>query len=235
MSLNRLLPVLHTLIVAAIPLLLLAGSIRLVMTPLTLQIEYQRPGFPEDRYGFSTADRLEYGPLGIVYLNQNEPRAYLADRTLPGDRCFPPQDDPCLMFNERELDHMQDVQVVVHGTWIAATILLGVVVLSSALIARTQNLYMLSITYRNGGLLTIGLFAFMAIFAWLAWDAFFAAFHSLFFAEGTWQFWTYDTLIRLYPEQFWIDVAFVVISLSIIGATLLIATPTIINRWRQPR
>ena len=51
-----------------------------------------------------------------------------------------------------------------------------------------------------------------------AWQWFFAVFHSLFFASGTWTFRITDTLIRLYPTQFWTDAALVVALVALAGA-----------------
>ncbi|NDJ62146.1 MAG: DUF1461 domain-containing protein, partial [Chloroflexi bacterium] len=57
------------------------------------------------------------------------------------------------------------------------------------------------------------------------WDYFFTLFHNLFFESGTWQFLYSDTLIRLFPEQFWFDAALiiggfnVIMSLGVLGIT----------------
>jgi integral membrane protein (TIGR01906 family) len=58
------------------------------------------------------------------------------------------------------------------------------------------------------------------IIAALSWDTFFTSFHSIFFASGTWQFEYSDTLIRLFPEQFWFDAAVTIGALTILGASL---------------
>ena len=60
---------------------------------------------------------------------------------------------------------------------------------------------------RDAGLITLAAIAAIVIGAVAAWNAFFTAFHNLFFADGTWQFLYSDTLIRLFPEQFWFDSA----------------------------
>ena len=41
----------------------------------------------------------------------------------------------------------------------------------------------------------------------LGFDGFFVRFHEVFFAGDTWRFNNADTLIRIYPEQFWQDVS----------------------------
>ena len=44
----------------------------------------------------------------------------------------------------------------------------------------------------------------------LGWEQFFTQFHSVFFASGTWTFSLQDTLIRLFPGQFWVDAGIVI-------------------------
>lgn len=209
------------LVTLMIPLLLAIGSARLVMNPAFLAFEYNRAGFPIDQYGFSVEDRLMYGPYGINYIINNEPIAYLGDLELSGDLCFPPDDRPCPAFNSQELSHMHDVQVVAQGLFTVAfwggliTIVLGIA------LWRGINRNSLGIALMQGSMLTIGLIIAIVFLALMAWDAFFGGFHQIFFEDGTWQFFYSDTLIRLYPEQFWFDASLTVGILTILGAILI--------------
>ena len=74
----------------------------------------------------------------------------------------------------------------------------------------------------------------LAVLAVLGWETFFAGFHSLFFADGTWTFSVQDALIRLYPSQFWIDAAAAVGLISLLTAllTLVFTWPTRRRRER---
>jgi integral membrane protein (TIGR01906 family) len=210
----RLVPaLLRVAITALTPILLVLGSARLVMSPLFLQIEYNRPGFPEDYYGFTREDRLRYAPFAVDYLLNGEGISYLGDLTFPDGRP---------LYNERELRHMVDVKVVTQYAFsfaLLAGILIGVasVFLWNALATRRD----LARALRDGALLTWGLVATIIVLAVTSWDFFFTAFHNLFFADGTWQFLYSDTLIRLFPEQFWFDAALVIGTLTIFGAGVL--------------
>ena len=62
----------RALIVLALPPFLVLTGVRLVMSETFLRLEYNRPGFPPDRYGFTQAERLEYAPFAVRYLLQNE-------------------------------------------------------------------------------------------------------------------------------------------------------------------
>jgi integral membrane protein (TIGR01906 family) len=62
----------------------------------------------------------------------------------------------------------------------------------------------------------------------LGWQQFFTEFHRIFFANGTWTFALDDTLIRLFPGQFWVDAGIVIGALVLIASvvTLILTWPT---------
>ena len=97
----KILPVLMT--ACLVPLALFGLALRLLLTPLFLQAEYRMPYFPADPYGFTTQDRLHWGPYGLTYLVRDVDISYL--QTLKFDDGRP-------LFNERELNHLQDVRRV---------------------------------------------------------------------------------------------------------------------------
>jgi integral membrane protein (TIGR01906 family) len=213
--------ILQAYLILTLPVLLAIGSGRLIMNNFFLQLEYQRAGFPADSYGLTTEDRLTYGPMGIQYILNNEPISYLGDLELEGEKCYPVNEGPCPAFNPLELQHMQDVQTVAQGLFtfglwggIAALIAAG-------LLWRFVSIAALRSALLNGSSLTLGLIATIIVLAITAWDSFFSGFHGIFFAEGSWQFYYSDSLIRLYPEQFWFDAALLVGVLTTLGAALL--------------
>jgi len=185
--------------------------IRIIMSPLFPQFEYNRPDFPADYYGFTVQDRLTYAPFAIQYLLNG------ADISFLGDLRFP---DGTEMYNARELHHMRDVKVVTQYA-LAAAFIGGILALLTIYYLWRSNHAALYSALLNGSRLTIGLILAIVIIAVTSWETFFTIFHGLFFAGGTWQFEYSDTLIRLFPEQFWFDA-----SLLIGGATLLVALTT---------
>jgi integral membrane protein (TIGR01906 family) len=213
--------ILRWIIIVTVPFVLVLGSVRLAMTEQFLAFEYQRPGFPEDPYGFTTEDRLEYGPYGIDYILSNEDISFLGDLRIDGEPAF----------EERELEHMQDVQTV---TRIAIQVFMltgGLFVFSVILLIRKpQTRLQVFYSLRNGAYFTLAAIVVLIVGVVLNWDYFFTQFHNTFFAEGTWQFSRRDTLIRLYPEQFWQDASLFIGGLTILGAALFIASPAL---WQQ--
>lgn len=192
-------PLLRLTLTALLPLLMVLVGVRLLMTPLWLQFEYTRPGFPQDVYGFTTQDRLRYAPDAVDYLLNDADIDFLGDMTHTDGRA---------LYTARELQHMHDVKVVTQAAFalllIAAVLAVGI---GWALWRRPDTRPAFWRALRDAGLITLAAIAAIVIGAVAAWNAFFTAFHNLFFADGTWQFLYSDTLIRLFPEQFWFDSA----------------------------
>jgi integral membrane protein (TIGR01906 family) len=57
----------------------------------------------------------------------------------------------------------------------------------------------------QGGRLTAVILLVMGLLVAVAWNFVFVQFHEILFPPGTWTFSFEDSLIRLFPEQFWFD------------------------------
>lgn len=226
---KRLVPVANTIVILAVPLLLTIGSVRLVMSNLFLQLEYNRPGFPADMYGFTREDRLAYAPFAIAYLlDPSKDITYLSDLRLPRDNvpvrtCIVDPEDPslCLMYNERELRHMVDVKVLTQYTYLLGIVTAVLTGIAVPYLWRTSRADLHFALFR-GSILTLTIIGTIIVVALFAWDAFFTGFHTLFFEGDSWLFYYSDTLIRLFPEQFWFDAALLIGSLTSLGTVVLL-------------
>jgi integral membrane protein (TIGR01906 family) len=217
---HPLLFVLRGYITVTMPFLLALIAIRFVMTPLYLQLEYNRPDFPEDYYGFTQTDRLNYAPFAIQYLLNGDDINYLGDLKFP---------DGSAMYNARELHHMRDVKVVTQYAYLLTTIG-GVAYVLAAIFLYRNDPSKLRQGLFSGALLTLGIIAAIIVIAIINWDFFFTTFHTLFFASGTWRFEYSDTLIRLFPEQFWFDASLIIGGMTVLGAVVMLV---ISWRWKS--
>ncbi len=202
--------ILRTAITLALPAFLLLTAVRLVMSEPFVRIEYERPGFPADRYGFTKQDRLHYAPYAVRYLLNDAGISYLGDLTFA---------DGMPLYSERELQHMEDVKTVTRGAFRLQTVL-GLVLLASvvALGWQRQTRYALRRALADGGVFTIALIITLTVLVLANWNYFFDTFHEIFFKGDSWLFSTSDTLIRLFPEQFWFDAAMTIGFLTVVGA-----------------
>ena len=194
------------------PLILVLGAVRLLLTPIFIQTEYKLPQFPPDRYGFSLEERLYWAEISRVYLVRDVPQKYLNGFQL---------EDGIPIYNERELRHMQDVKAVIAVAQQVLLFVAGVFVLIIVWAYRSDSRESLFSALSRGGWLTVGLIAAMIAAVFLNFNAFFVAFHRVFFEGETWIFSYSDTLIRLFPIRFWQDAFIFAGSLTLgIGAAL---------------
>ncbi len=190
-------------VVIAIPFLLTVGTVRLL-------ISWENPSYPEweygriapDQFGFTPEERLQYAEATLDYLRRpdssSETIYLLEDLRLPGSELS--------LYNEREIGHMVDVKDVADSFvtvfWVLFSIVVGgLIVLFARPATRPQG----ALALWHGGLLTVIVVIAVMVFIGAAWGVAFTLFHNIFFNAGTWTFNYSDSLIRLFPEQFWFD------------------------------
>ncbi|MFW6098100.1 MAG: TIGR01906 family membrane protein [Chloroflexota bacterium] len=209
--------VLQWLVILTMPFFLGFSAIETFVNGAELYVtyEYGKPGFPRD---LQQVDPFTQAQLGLEPLTQ-EQREELAlvavnylQRPQPAEEVIfmleeqrlPGADQP--LYNEAEIGHMIDVKHVTDGiarlNWVAALIVLGGLAL---LLARSETRSLGYQALFRGGVATVLVLLFIGLFIVLAWSVFFVQFHELLFPPGTWTFAYSDSLIRLFPEQFWFD------------------------------
>lgn len=203
--------ILKTLIILLVPMALVLTSVRLLVTDQYLAFEYGKADFPLDPFGFDRAQRLAYASENFRYVREGQAIEALATQRL-GD--LP-------LYNERELQHMQDVQNAYELVgWVWQIVLIGIALAIFTLAWRPETRPALAVALKWGGLLTIILIGGLGLLAVVAWQFWFVTFHQVFFAPGTWTFNQWDTLIRLFPNRFWFDAALTISGLSLSGGLL---------------
>ncbi|OUO90810.1 hypothetical protein B5F40_04920 [Gordonibacter sp. An230] len=101
------------------------------------------------------------------------------------------------------LSHLDDVYRVVAGARIVLAAIAILAVAACAHVAIRVGRRALGGVLLAAGIAVVAVFALLAAWVVVDFNGFFAAFHSLFFANGTWTF-SYDSLlITMYPPAFW--------------------------------
>lgn len=195
-----------------LPFAIILTAVRLLLTPAFVNFEYHTPGFPEDSYGMTLEQRLEYAPLAMDYLLNDEDSSFL------GDQRF---EDGTPLYNERELSHMFDVKVLTQQ-FLDIWVLLLVLLLGAG--AAAWHFGFLD-DFRDwlgrGGKITVIALVVAMVFIGVSFNALFTGFHSIFFEGDSWLFFYSDTLIRLFPLRFWRDV-FIALAVLSLGAGALL-------------
>lgn len=203
--------ILKLLIILLTPVLIVSTTVQLLTTDQYLAFEYGRDSFPPDQYGFTERQRFILASMNVHYVRAHLPNNELSKQTLNG----------MAVYSTREVAHMVDVRTVfqlVFQVWQAVLISL---LLTGFVLWRTGEREMLGAAIQTGGLLTATIILSIGLLAIFAWQFWFEIFHLLFFKPGSWLFSYTDTLIRLFPMQFWFDATLTVSAFSLIGSLLM--------------
>jgi integral membrane protein (TIGR01906 family) len=210
--------VLQVLLAVFYPVVLLVLAVRAVTSPPFLWVEYHRPGFPGDGYGFNADDRMTYGSYAVDYLSNWSGPRYLGELVnRSGDK----------LFKDGEVSHMADVKLVILSAF-GAGALLALISIAAVIYLRRRTQGGVRRGLFAGSIVTLVIILGLGTLAALGWQQFFTEFHRIFFANGSWTFALEDTLIRLFPGQFWIDAGIVIAALVLVTAvvTLVLTWPT---------
>jgi len=212
--LKHIIKILLAILLIIMPLVIIITSIRIALTPMFVNVEYQLPGFPADDYGFTTEDRLVWSRFSINYLLGRVSHEELVNQRLP---------DGTPLFNARELDHMLDVQILTAMVLRFWRILLIYLLAILTLSWRSGMLNDFFIAAKRGAQITILLILGILFYLSINFNQLFNQFHQLFFEGDSWLFLLSDNLIRLFPLRFWRDLFIFIGGLSLALSVLLIS------------
>ena len=100
-------------------------------------------------------------------------------------------------FTPSEISHLYDVKKVMNG---AAAVFFVVILLTLSVVLHNFE----KKAFLIAGLTVFSVVFFLLLLAFFYFDQLFAAFHSIFFAQGTWIFPPESKLIQLFPLSFFI-------------------------------
>lgn len=100
--------------------------------------------------------------------------------------------------------HLDDVFGVVQAAkwWLLAAVVAACVGCTATAFRGGKRL--LGRVLAGAGVSVLAVFALLAVWVAIDFDGFFAQFHSMFFAAGTWTFSWDSLLICMYPPEFWV-------------------------------
>ncbi len=204
---NWLVSLLSVLLVIAAPPFLVLSNVNAFMTPQFVYYEYGKPDFPPSQR-FDAAARTKFAVATVRYTRGELNSADLKNLGV---------------YNQRELSHMIDVQnLAATALWLDYA--LGALVVLAALGLWRAGLGPIA-TRRlfNGAVLTLGIFGALGLFALVAFNTLFVAFHRIFFVGDSWMFAYTDNLIQFYPLPFWVDASLGIVAFTVLEALILAA------------
>jgi integral membrane protein (TIGR01906 family) len=203
------------------PALFVGNGLYLLTHGWFVRAEYARPGFPDDEFGMSTAERTRLAKVGLYSI-------------LPWHRDGLPRleqarlDDGTVAFGERELRHMRDVRRLL-SILLALHFVCLVSLVALAAVRGTRDVARRAL--RAGAWVVLGLCAFVGFFLAVKPVWFLTGFHTIFFSGRSWRFADHDTLRRLFPDLFWSDTTL----LLGVGALLQAIVVLVAMRWWRRR
>jgi integral membrane protein (TIGR01906 family) len=203
----------QVLIGVALPVALILSNVFIVATDAFIRHEYNKATFPADEsyppggYPLPRAEREALAKLGLASVVQPDGIHLLEEARF--------EQTGELAFNEREIGHMRDVNVLFQKVrrvlWIAWIALLAGA-LGLLFIGERRALFR---SLWASSIVSLAVFVALGLFMAVGFNVFFTTFHHIFFQGDTWLFLYSDTLIRIYPTKLWFDV-----SLYLAGMTL---------------
>ena len=182
--------------VVLLPLLLISTSLRGLVTDRDLLLR----GFQDNRVALTTGldePQLERIADAFVAYFQAPPGQIQMQVTVRG------QSRP--LFNDREVQHMEDVQALIQWFFRAGVVAAIVVVLRllvAIVVDRSPVPLGRELLWSTG--LIVGLVVLVGVLSLLDFDALWTRFHQIAFRNDLWQLDpSRDYLIMLFPEPFW--------------------------------
>lgn len=175
---------------------ILSVSVVLSASPLLLYLEYKYRLEP-DTYGWSQSERLTSAARTLAAVTDLTGSTDFTAIRLPGTQAP--------LYTPSEINHLHDVKTItdiIHSTAVFTTALLGIYAYYAYV---NQQLDTFFKSIRSTAWRVIITLAVIALYILISWQQFFITFHRLLFRPGTWTFAVDSSLIRLFPEQFWID------------------------------
>jgi integral membrane protein (TIGR01906 family) len=202
----------HVLLCVTLPVALLLTGVRLLLTPAFVRLDYGLPGFPQDPYGFSSSERIYWADIALEYLLNDEPISFLSDLRF---------EDGTSVYNARELKHMLDVKILVKqamSVWLATLAASVAIVLLLGQFGGKVRAWQ---ALRGAARTTLVAMGVLLVLIAAAFQFVFVGFHRIFFQGDTWLFLYSDTLIRLFPERFWLTAFVAIVAAALALACLL--------------
>lgn len=221
---NWLVRVVQIVVAVALPLVLLIGNIQLLMHMRFVHFEYGKASFPADTvipfggYALSKAERTALAKAALRSIAGPEGMRALEEARF--------QKTGAPAFNAREIRHMRDVRWLFQRArvifWLALVSLLA----GGALLLwwgkrSGQGPQLLTRPLLVTVVVALSVAAALGLYILLNFGSFFTEFHHVFFEGDTWLFRRDDTLIRLFPTDFWFDAVTIIAGLTVLELILV--------------
>ncbi len=215
------------LFIALVPIFLITTSVRWVINfPGLYSYGFDKYNIP-DHTGIQRDDLLDASAQLRDYFNNDDEDIVIRTFVLGVLREN--------LYNQREIDHMRDVKVLVNNVYRVQEVIGLYFLVFAALgffISRRRFTEALLRVISRGGKVTLALVVVIGLLSALAFNQLFLLFHLVSFSNDFWQLDPdRDYLIAMFPQNFFFD-ATMLIALSTVALALILAFgPRPLRRW----
>ena len=193
---------------------LIATALLLLVHPWTADAAYALPGFPEPRIALDDDERSRLAAVGTRAIAPWWPDGMETMRAATHADGRP-------AFVGEEIRHFEDVRTVVLVFLLAGAAGLAVIVAGAALV-RDRSVMRRGLI--AGTRVTVALFAAIGALMLIGFDAFFDAFHWLFFDGESWRLPYHGTVRSLYPDALWAVIGGALVALVLAQAAAIVVS-----------
>lgn len=209
---------------------IITGSVLISLSSEFVIFEYSRDSFPQDRFGISQQERVSYALDSLSYLKD----WHTDKKALPILTSLKFDQTQKQVFTLNEISHLVDVKHQI--TLMRMFFILAFTTLVSTFLHCFHHHHHLPIilkSMRNAVVIIIGLISLIALVIGFLWNSFFVIFHQLFFPQGNWTFPQTSSLMRLFPEIFWVDYAIFLITIMLLLSLITVLMTTYLLHFRS--
>ena len=191
----------------------LTGVALLVLVhPWTADAAYALPGFPEPRIALDDDERSRLAAVGTRAIAPWRPGGLQTMRAAT-------RDDGRPAFVGEEIGHFEDVRTVVLVVLLAAGAGLALMVAAAGLV---RDRSVIGQGLIAGTRVTVAVFVGIGGLMLIGFDAFFDAFHGVFFEGESWRLPYYGTVRSLYPDALWAIMGGALVALVLAQAAAIV-------------
>lgn len=213
-----------------IPLFLITTNVRLVIqSPSLYSYGFNKYEIPL-RTGIELSELISAGRQIREYFSNDEDFLHVKI-----DRFGTPVPN---FYNSREIHHMKDVKLLVHGTYRlqeVAGLLIAIFTIYGFIAGGRSFFSKFSIYCLSAGITTIAVVSLAGVISLMGFEQVFLIFHKISFTNDLWQLNPYtDMLLMMFPQGFFFDTTMFIAALTIVESIILIiASKSILNFFKN--
>jgi integral membrane protein (TIGR01906 family) len=195
-------------IISSLPIFVVLTALLITSKPWITSLIYNIPYFPDDPFGFSVLERTHYAKLISAYLSGNVDYNVLSELHFQINITAQNSSDLTSLgykklFGERELKHLIEVRTILSACFLGWYAILLILISGFIVSWRYAEVAIYFNAIERGSKISALILSIIILASIWFFMFIFDGLHELLFSNRSWIFPPTDTLIRLFPEEYW--------------------------------